>query len=152
MTTALSWKSSFSGTECRIFRGKVIAGLLKTSAWKNEGYGELDGHMLKFKTKGFFQKQTEILDIEGVQVLGNIEYNLFKNSAWITYEGSRFKWQYDSWLRSKWSVSAEPAVASFSLKGFWKNEGEVSIEDIPPAVILASFFVKVYFNKVAAAA
>ena len=42
---ALSWKANFNGTEYRIFRGKVIAGLLKTSNWKNSGHGELDGYM-----------------------------------------------------------------------------------------------------------
>ncbi|MCF0071779.1 hypothetical protein LZD49_14975 [Dyadobacter sp. CY261] len=148
---ALSWKSNFNETECRIFRGKVIAGILKTSLWKNDARGELDGHMLTFRTTGFFQRHTEIRDIDGARILGSIEYNLFASSAWITYEETRYKWQFESWMRRKWRVSTEQEEASFEPTGFWKRQGQVFNEDIPAPVILASFFVQAYFRKVSAA-
>lgn len=148
--TALSWKSNFNETECRIFRGKVIAGILKTSLWKYDGRGELDGHMLTFRTKGFFQRHTEIRDINSSQVLGTIDYNLFKSTARIVYAGARYQWHFDSWLRRKWLVSDGETEAHFEPTGFWKREGRVVNEDIPPPVILASFFVQAYFRKIMA--
>ncbi|OJV18659.1 MAG: hypothetical protein BGO21_24355 [Dyadobacter sp. 50-39] len=148
---ALSWKSNFTETECRIFRGKVIAGILKTTIFKYDGRGELDGYMLTFKSKGFFQSRTEIRDIEGRSVLGDIEYNLFRSKAWITYEGKRYEWRLESWLRSKWVVANGESEARFESAGFWKREGNVINEDIPPPVILASFFVQSFFHKISSA-
>lgn len=148
---ALSWKSNFTETECRIFRGKVIAGILKTTLWKYNGHGELDGYMLTFKSKGFFQSHTEIRDIEGRNVLGDIEYNVFRSKAWITYEGVRYEWRFESWLRGKWVVSDGKSEAIFASAGFWKREGNVINDDIPPPVILASFFVQSFFHKISSA-
>jgi len=146
--TALSWKSNFTETECRIFRGKVIAGILKTTLWKYDGRGELDGHMLTFRSKGFFQSHTEILDIEGQRVLGGIDYNLFGSKASITFEGMRYEWRLESWLRGKWVVANGESEARFESAGFWKREGNVSNDNIPPPVILASFFVQSFFHKI----
>jgi hypothetical protein len=148
--TALSWKSNFNETECRIFRGKVIAGIVKISFWKSDGYGELDGHMLRFTTKGFFDRRTEIRDIEGTKVLGSIDYNLWTSSASIDYNEIRYKWKFGSWARRKWIVSGEGKEAVFESSGFWRREGRIINEDIPPPVILASLFVQAYFRKLSA--
>lgn len=148
--TALSWKSNFSETEYRIFRGKVIAGILKTSSWKYDGRGELDGYLLSFKTKGFFNPRIEIRDIEGDRLLGNIDCNILTGKAWITFEGIRYYWRYESWLGNKWVVGNDEIEVRFESSGFWKREGIV-INDIPPPIILASLFVKAYFNKISAA-
>lgn len=148
---ALSWKSNFTETECRIFRGKVIAGILKTTLWKYNGRGELDGYMLTFRNKGFFQSHTEIRDIEGKNVLGGIEYNLFRSKARITYEGVRYDWRFESWWRGKWVVGNGESEARFEPVGFWKKEGNVINEDIPAPVILASFFVQALFHKISSA-
>lgn len=149
--TALSWKSNFNETECRIFRGKVIAGILKTSVWKYDGHGELDGYMLRFKTKGFFKRHTEIRDIEGNRILGGIDYNLLGSSARITYNEMDYKWQFESWTRRKWLVSNGEDEALFEPTGFWKKEGRFTDSEIPPPIILASFFVQAYFRKISAA-
>ncbi len=148
---ALSWKSNFTETECRIFRGKVIAGILKTSLWKYDGRGELDGHMLTFRSKGFFSSHTEIRDIEGKRLLGDIEYNLFRSKASITFEGMHYDWRLESWLRGKWVVGNGESLARFESAGFWKREGNVINEDVPPPVILASFFVQAFFHKISSA-
>lgn len=101
---ALTWKTSFSGKECRIFRDKLIVGILKTSIWKGDAYGELNGYMLLFKPLGFWKRSTQILDIEGKKVLGKIEYNWWKSSAVITYEEVTYEWKYLSWNRKRWDV------------------------------------------------
>ncbi|WP_342089139.1 hypothetical protein [Dyadobacter sp. OTU695] len=150
--TALSWKSNFTETEYRIFRDKVIAGILKTSSWKYDARGELDGYLLSFKTKGFFNPHTEIRDIEGDKVLGGIDCNILTGKAWITFDGIRYQWQFESWLGGKWIVGNDGIEARFESSGFWKREGIVINEEIPPPVILASLFVKAYFNKISDAA
>ncbi len=146
--TALSWKSNFNETEYRIFRDKVIAGILKTSSWKYDARGELDGYLLSFKTKGFFNPHTEIRDIEGDTLLGGIDCNILKGKAWIIFEEIRYQWKFESWLGGKWVVGNNEIEAHFESSGFWKRKGIVINEDIPPPVILASLFVKAYFNKI----
>lgn len=147
----LQWKSSMSGNEIRIFRGKLISGLLKRSTWKNEGYGELNGFMVRFKTKGFWKPVTHIFDIEGEKELGTIQYKTWKNTATITYENQSYEWQFDSWMRKKWHIRQNDNRAGFTKTSVWKNEGTIEIEDISPAIVLAGLFIYGYFWKIAAA-
>ena len=149
---ALTWKASFSGKEYRIFRGKLIVGLLKTSMWKGDAYGELNGYMLLFKPLGFWKKTTQILDIEGKKELGRIEYNWWKNSAVITYEDMMYEWKYQSWSHKSWDVKGPEESVNFLLSSLWRNEGNIEYEDTPGAVILAALYVQSHFSKVTSAA
>jgi hypothetical protein len=145
----LSWKSNFSGTECRIFRDKLIVGLLKTSLWKEDGYGELHGNLLRFKTKGFWKRTTEIWDIDGKRVLGDVRYHLLKSTATITYQDITYHWQFNSWTRRQWIVSNdENNTAGFELKSFWKNEGVIENEDIPAAIVLIALYIHGHYRKI----
>jgi hypothetical protein len=140
-----------SGSECRIFRGKLIVGILKTNFWKNAGYGELNGHLLRFKNKGLFNTITKILDIEGTKELGEIKYNFWKGSATITYEDELYEWKFESWTRKKWSVQNSEDVTEFELISFWKNDGQVQNEFVSPAIILAALYVNNYLRTISAA-
>lgn len=149
---ALTWKTSVGGNEHRIFRGKLIVGLLKTSLWKGDAYGELNGHMLLFKPLGFWKKTVQIFDIEGKNELGRIEYNFWKSSAVITYEQMVYEWKYNSWTRKSWEIKGPEESATFLRSGFWLNEGNIEYEDIPGAVILTGLYVNNYFSRMAGAA
>ena len=140
-----------SGSECRIFRGKLIVGILKTNFWKNSGYGELNGYLLKFKNVGLFNTITKILDIDGTKQLGEIKYNFWKGSATIAYEDELYEWKFESWTRKKWTVQHSEEVTEFELLSFWKNDGEVQNESVSPAVILAALYVNYYLRTISAA-
>lgn len=147
----LKWESTFSGNETRIFRGKLIVGLLKRSTWKDDAQAELNGHMVRFKTKGFWKPSTKILDIEGTKELGQIEYNSWKSTAVITYEDQTYEWAFDSWMWKAWHIKNSEGQAVYLKTNIWKNKGDVEAENISPAVILAGLFVYSYFQKMAAA-
>ena len=144
----LAWKSSWVGKECRIFRGKIIVGLLKTSAWKGDAYGELNGHMLIFKPRGFWKNETKILDIEGKTELGKIEYNWWKSTALITYQHISYEWKFNSWKRTGWNVTSPDETARFEKTSTWKNEGNIEYESMPASIILAAMYVQVHFIRV----
>jgi hypothetical protein len=146
----LQWKSSMNGQEIRIFRGKLIAGLLKRSFWKDNAYGELNGHMVRFKTKGFWKPTTQILDIEGKQELGQIVFNTWKSTAAIRYQDQTYHWEFDSWTRKKWTLRTGEDFVQYVKTSSWKNEGDIEIEEISPALILTGLFVYGYFWKIAA--
>jgi hypothetical protein len=147
----LTWKSSFTEKETHIFRGKLIVGLLKTNAWKSEAHAELDGYLLRFKDKGFFKRITEIQDIEGNKIFGEIKYSGWGRSATITYEEVAYEWKYKSWIDRSWHVQRGEDKAEFKLTHFWGKKGEIENENIPPAVILAALYARLHFKKVAAA-
>jgi len=149
---SLSWKSNISGTECRIFRGKLIVGILKTNFWKSTGYGELNGYLLRFKNEGLLNTVTKILDIDGTKVLGEIKYNVWNGSAKITYEDERYDWKYESWTRKKWFVKNLEDATEFTLTSFWKDEGTVDNESVSPAVILAALYVSSHLRTIMSAA
>lgn len=147
----LQWASTISGNETRIFRGKLIVGLLKRSTWKDDAYGELNGYMVRFKTKGFWKRSTKILDIEGTKELGHIEYHSWKSTAVITYEDKSYEWAFDSWTRKTWKINNGEDQAIYSKTSFWKNKGDIEVENISPAIILSGLFVYGYFQKMTAA-
>ncbi|MCF2491667.1 hypothetical protein [Dyadobacter sp. CY347] len=149
---SLSWKSNLSGTECRIFRGKLIVGILKTNFWKSTGYGELNGHLLRFKNEGLLNTITKILDIDGAKVLGEIKYNIWNGSATITYEDELYEWKYESWTRKKWFVKTGEEATEFTLTSFWKDEGTLDNESVSPAVILAALYVSSHLRTIMSAA
>jgi len=146
----LIWKSTFRGNESRIFRGKVLAGLLKISSWKDNAYGELDGHMLRFKTHGFWKRYTQILSIEGDKEIGRIDYNMWKSTASITYQEFEYQWKFASWKRNKWSVINSEVAAYFTKTSLWKNEGEIELDHIPSSIVLIGLFVSKYFERISA--
>jgi len=148
----LTWKTSWTGKECRIFRDKIIVGLLKTSVMRGDAYGELHGHLLVFKPISFWKTGTRILDIEGKTELGKIDYNWWKSTAVITYQDLVYEWNYESWTRKKWMVKSADNAAHFVRKGFWQSEGTIEYEDIPAPVILAAIYVQNYFMIMAASA
>jgi hypothetical protein len=143
----LTWTKSPIGGEYRIFRGKVIAGLFKTSLWKGNAYGELNGYMLTFKHKGFFKSETIIFDIEGKNQLGCIKYNFWKQRAEIKYEDEVFLFGYISWTHRSWEVKKENDLATFKSIGFWRNKGEIDSEGITGAVLLCAFYAHGYFSR-----
>lgn len=148
----LQWASTMSGNETRIFRGKLIAGLLKCSSWKDDAHGELNGYMIRFKTTGFWNPSTQILDIEGTKELGKIEYNAWKSTALITYEGQSYEWAFDSWMQKAWKIRNRENQAIYSRPSIWKNKGDIEAENISPAIILTGLFVYTYFQKMSAVA
>lgn len=149
---ALNWKTSWTGKECRIFREKLIVGLLKTKMWNGIAHGELFGHMLAFKPEGFFRRSTEILDINQTIVLGKIEYNWWKSSATITYQNQVFNWKFNSWTRKSWVVSSNATSGYFKRTSVWKNEGTIEQEDLPAPIVLAALYVQAHFLRMTGAA
>lgn len=147
----LQWKSSMNGREIRVFRGKLIAGLLKRSFWKDDAYGELNGHMMRFKTKGFWKRTTRILNIDGTKELGHITFNTWKSTAVITYENQTYVWRFDSWMRKKWKLGSGVDFVHYVKTSSWKNEGDIETENISPALVLTGLFIYGYFWKIAAA-
>ncbi len=144
----LTWKISFASNELRIFRGKLIAGILKTHTWKADAYGELNGYMLVFKPTGFWKTGTKIFDIEGKTELGHITYDFWKQTAQITYSGQSYLFKYKSWMCQKWEVKGDGETGAFETRGFWNTEGTIEDDGISSAIILSALYTHSNFTRI----
>ena len=135
------------GSECRILRDKLIVGILKINPWKNDAYGELNGHMLTFKSKGFTQSKIIILDIDKKNELGFIDLNYWKQTAQITYQGKEFHFKFKSWLQNGWEMKGEEENASSTPNGFWGTQGTIDDENATSPLILCGLYINETFKR-----
>ena len=98
-----------------------MIGKLKENIWSNTATGELNGNLISFRPKGFTKQKTLIIDTVKNELLGEIDFNAFMTKATIRMGDKVFKWKYDNWLNTKWSIhdSEETLVhySGSSLKG-----------------------------------
>lgn len=144
----INWKSAVLGNAFRLFKGKQIVGLLKLENWRSEGYGELNGYLLRFKTSGFIHPVTRILDIEGKREFGSIRYNYRTMSARILLEGKVYHWKFEKWNGKEWFIEAEFGTIHFLQKGWWNGQGSVTCdEDESKMLILCGLYVKSFLVR-----
>ncbi len=149
---SLRWQASVTGGEFRIFREKIIAGILKVSLVKGDAYGELNGFMLRFKNRGFWNRTTQILDIEGTRQFGDISYNFWKGTAVVNYEDKTYHWKYESWRRHKWQLLDGNDVVGYESTSLWKRTGNIDNEYLSPALVLAGLFIHSHFVRMTSTA
>lgn len=144
----INWKSGGLGNAFRIFKGKQIVGLLKLDNWRTEGYGELNGYLVRFKTSGFVRPLTRILDIEGTRELGSIRYSYRTMSARIVLEEKEFQWKFEKWNGNNWFIEAEYGSIHFSQKGWWNGQGSITYdEDESKMLILSGLYIRSFLVR-----
>ncbi len=141
----VTWKTNIWKNEYRLFRGKLIVGLLKRNTWNNDAYGEFNGSLLRFKSLGFWKAKTQIRDIEDQRTLGHITYNLWKGTAIIEYEAQEYLCTFSHWKHNNWSVRAGAESAEYRMN-FWHSKGEIQIEYLPDALVLAGLYAQSYYG------
>ena len=150
---SITWKSKGMRKEYRIFRDKIIVGILKKEAWKRKAYGEYNGAMLQFSPKGFWNTGTIISDIEGNKQLGSIEYGGWKSTATVTFQDQNFEWKYTSgWKRNEWTISGGNNFATYKVTSIWKGEGAIETEGVSAALVLIGLFIHDHFETMTTAA
>mgnify|MGYP003406732903 CR=1 FL=1 len=137
----VNWKSKNGHREFRIFRGKLIVGILKKKGWSRNAYGEYNGAMVQFLSEGFLNPVITILDIEGTKKLGKIHYFRFKGIASIQYEEQMFEWKYKSQQKKEWSIISDDDFVNYTISNTTQVEGEIEIEGIRPEVVLTGLYI-----------
>ncbi len=134
--------------EYRLFNGKQITGLLKNDFWNRKAYGELHGFMVRFEKEGLGNKAARILDIEGAQVLGTLDFKSSPHSVAIVYEGARYAWNLSKENpKGSWSISGPEEVAEYQAGDSTGSQGSIEDAYLPPVVLLAGFYAHGYFLK-----
>ena len=134
--------------EYRLFSGGEIVGLLKNSAWSGKAYGEFTGHLMRFEKDSKRRHWASILDIEGEQVQGTIEFGLFPRTATIRHEGEIYTWRS---LKKKgpgsWAVGNAGEENQYQASGWTGSQGTITEGYLPAVVTMAGLYIHGYFFK-----
>jgi hypothetical protein len=144
------WKTIGWSQQYRIFRDKIIVGILKKEGWKQDAVGEYNGAMVRFSSRGFWKTETIIADIEGTKELGKIEYDGWKSIGKVIFQGEEYLWKYDSWKLNEWTISKGDDFAKYKITNIWKGEGAIEIEGVPPELVIIGLYIEDRFKAISA--
>lgn len=107
MEIQYNWKTRLFSNRFEIYQNDILKGELYKGVWSRKVIGELNTRRLIFETRGLFKYDTQIIDAQGEMTIGQIKYTSWKAKSTILYQNKEYKWQFDNFLRSRWSISNE---------------------------------------------
>jgi hypothetical protein len=110
MEIQYNWKTKLFSRKFDIYQNEILKGELFKENWSRNVIGELNIRRILFETRGFFKHETTIIDLQGELPTGTIKFLNWKAKSTISYQNREYKFQYDNFLRSKWSISDESGV------------------------------------------
>ena len=145
MKGSYQWKKKFPGNSCTIFRRDQICGDLYGKIFSSTCIASLNGKKYSFLTKGFFKKETQIIDNDLEQVVGTIVYGGWNNKATIRYNNGEYLWIYTNYINTKWSIKQNNRELASFKSTLGNGYIESYVED--PVLILAGIFIHNYFSQ-----
>jgi len=144
MKTILNWKKGAFKSACQIYSDENrIIGVLHENNCSLSAEGELNGKKYLFKSKGFFNPVTQIIDVANNVVIGKITYNSWMTKARIEYDDSILNWRYDSCWASKWSIFGTTDILLHGRSSFCKGNIEFNRQN--DLFVLTGLFISRYY-------
>jgi len=145
MEAHLTWKTKLFSKRYEIYRQENMIGDLAKAGWLRKINGELNVKKVIFVTKGFFRHETSIMDFDEISTLGTIIYSSWKTKSTISYMGREYKWQFDNFLRTKWSLGNENGpIIRYHSRGF---KGIIDTYTDDEVLILSGFFIRNFLKQ-----
>jgi len=107
MEIQFNWKTKMFSNRFEIYQNDILKGELYKGGWSRKVVGELNTRRIIFETRGVFKYDTQIIDTQGEMTIGQIKYTSWKAKSTILYQNKEYRWQFDNFLRSRWSISNE---------------------------------------------
>ncbi len=150
METQFIWKTKMFSRKFEIYKYENLVGELKKEGWSRKTPGEMNGRKLIFETKGFFRHETRIIDSANDSVIGTIDFSFWKTKSRITCQNKEYNWQFDNFLRNKWSLSNENGfLVRYHSHAF---KGTIDSYTDDEVLILTGFFIRNYLKQKSAEA
>jgi hypothetical protein len=145
MEAHLTWKTKLFSKQYEIYRNDNMIGELRKEGLSRKTIGELNVKKVIFVTKGFFKRETRIMDFDEISILGTINYSAWKSKSTINYMNKEYKWQFDNFLRTKWSLGNENGIIiRYHSHGF---KGIIDTYTDDEVLILTGFFIRNYLKQ-----
>jgi hypothetical protein len=100
----ITWKKGVFSSKYQLFDHQRPIGQFKEGVFSRTSRGELHDRKYRFRKKGWFSSTTEITDEVNDQVIGTIQFNTWGNKATIFLGEKTYKWKYDNFWSTKWSI------------------------------------------------
>ncbi len=143
MEKKFNWKGGLFKSSFRLYSGDTQVGKLTENPWSGSAAGEMNGKQVSFRLKGFFRQKTLIMELPNNELIGEVDFNALMTKATIRIHDRAFKWKYDNWLNTRWSISdTEGPVIQYS--GL-SHKGKISAKSDEDALILTGLFVINYY-------
>lgn len=145
METKLDWKTGLFQGKFEIYKNGIKIGELSKGNWKRKVAAALNNRNFQFVTKGFFGRNTVVIDLISNSEEASIEYSAWKSEASVNYQSKIYDWHFDNFFRTKWSLGNENGVlikyASDLLKG------TINSYTGDELLIISGFFIRNFFRQ-----
>jgi hypothetical protein len=140
-----SWKTKLFSKKFEIYRQERHVGELRKEGFSKSVMGELNFKKVKFIKKGVFKFETNIVDPESEIVIGSIKYKNWKSESAIYYQNKEFRFQFDNFFRSKWSVSNDKGpLIRYHSHAF---TGTIVTYTEDETILLTGFYIRNYLKE-----
>ena len=145
MEAHFTWKTKLFSRKFDIYSYDNLCGTLKKEGWSRKTYGELNGRIVLFETKGFVKHETIITNQADNSLIGTIKFNFWRSRSQISYNNKEYIWQFDNFWHTMWSVSNENGyLVRYHVNGL---NGIIDTYTDDPVLILAGFFIRNYYKQ-----
>jgi hypothetical protein len=139
------WKTKLFSKKFEIYQNDQLKGELFKEGLSRIVTGELNTKRFKFETKGFLKFETTITDLQRHIEAGKITFLRGKNDTIIHYKDRQYKWKFENFICSRWSLSDENKV----LIKYHSNAFTGMIESYTTneLLILSGFYIRNYLRQ-----
>ena len=145
MNTYLSWRKAAFSSTFRILSGEKVIGELTNNAFKQTAEGVIRNKRYRFRTKGLFKQETQIIDAKSDQVIGSISYNSMMNKATIQFKDRIVNWKYDNTWQTRWSLYDK--LGSYMKFSGRFTGGTIEYEEEDDLLVLTGMFVTNHYQQ-----
>jgi hypothetical protein len=146
MKTTLNWEKGTFKSTYKIYSENILVGKLKEISFAQSADGELNGKTYSFKTKGFFKKETQIIDSENGSTIGKITYNSRRTKAKIEYSDRVVNLKYNNAWNTKWSLFDSEGV-QINYHGS-STKGKIEFDTQNDLLALSGLFITNYYRQI----
>lgn len=142
MQLKLRWKKKFFSNVYRIYNETQQIGELRKRSFSRTSTAALNNEKYSFRTSGFFEQCTEILDGSENRI-GEIRYGSWMTKATVRLGEETYQWKYCNTWNSKWSLHDEDGLR-ITYNGS-SNSGYINSTTDHPLLLLIGLYISDYY-------
>jgi len=146
MKTRLEWRKSFLSSKYSIYTEGRQIGTLRENTFAQTANGDLNGKQYTFRTKGFINQKTDIIDDRSGKAIGGIEYNSWMTKATFTIGDKTAFWKYNNMWNTKWSIYDSDGI-EINYSGS-STGGHIESTTNDELLLLTGLFITNYYRQI----
>jgi hypothetical protein len=147
MKNNLTWTKGLFTNLYQIYSDGNRIGVIKERTFSQSAKASINGKEYLFRTRGFFNPYTEIIDCLSNQVIGKIEFNNWRSKATVFVNGRKIHWKHDNLWNTQWSLSDSGGIVMKFSSSTTKGQIDAQLDD--GLLVLAGLFIKNYYLQTA---